>query len=49
MKKKSRELWLSTGKKEFDEDELTEQASEPASDDNTSPPEGPKKTKEVKR
>ncbi|HUU16423.1 MAG TPA: hypothetical protein VMW72_04680 [Sedimentisphaerales bacterium] len=46
---RTRKIRFAIGKKEFDEDELTEQASEPASDDNTSPPEGPKKTKEVKR
>ncbi len=46
---KTRKIRFAVEKKEFDEDEKTDEASVPLSDDNTSPPEGPKRTKEVKR
>ena len=46
---RTRKIRFAVEKKEFDEDELTEQASAPFSDDKTSLPEGPKRTREVKR
>jgi hypothetical protein len=46
---RTRKIRFAIGKKEFDEDELTEEASAPFSDDNTSLPESTKRTREVKR
>jgi len=46
---RTRKIRFAIEKIEFDEDELTEQASVPFSDGKTSLPESPKKTKEIKR
>ncbi len=46
---RTRKIRFSIEKSELEEDELTEQESEPSSDEKTSQPEGPKRTREVKR
>lgn len=46
---RTRKIRFAVEKKEFDEDELKEEESVPFSEGKTSLPEGPKKTKEVKR